>query len=310
MRARLITAVVLSASSGVYLARGFGTNLPALSFFDTLSARNNSSPPVSEHDVLKVVESIQVGLPSPFHRAVSFRTLAGTSFLVPLVKVGTGAMLLTFPGSGGSPIVGLFTSDEALDAVRKENGDKNIYAETMSGSEIYHMMQQTSDPKAVAGSDPSNRVARLSVNGHIIADNWTKVAPLWNASIKQNVTRTTLQAAHSSAEVDRALISALGKDSFWCVVEHKQHDGSWSAMANQMGSENLLLAFCAYDIAARVTRDEDPKQVRIVTVQGENICRVASRIPMGLVHDMTLDGQVGFVTLDANKVDRISKLRA
>ena len=263
---------------------------------------------MSEQDIVNIVECIQEGLPSPFHRAVSFRILAGTSFLVPFVDAGTGIMLLTFPWSG-SQIVGLFTSPEAFEAVAKENG-KNVYAQTMTGSEIYHMMQQTSDPKAVARSDPTNRVTQLSVNGCIIADNWAKMAALWDISIKQNSTRAALQAAHSSAEVDKALISALGKDSFWCLVEHKQHDGSWSAVMNQMGSQDLLLAFCAYDIAARVTRDQDPNQVRITTVEGENLRRVASGIPVGLVHDMTLDGQVGFVTLDASRVDRISKLRA
>ena len=292
---------------GLYFARGYGCS-PSLSVLDALSARH-SSKPVSADDISTVVNGLQGQAPSLYQTTLSFRLLAGYPFLVPFVKSDDGAsLLLTFP----EQTVGVFTSDNSFDNVRKANSESRLESMTMSGQEIYNMMEQTSDSSR-SESNPKALISKLSIDGVVVIDNWSKSRNLWLESVKQVWTRKVLQGATLVPDLDLAIQKALdGEKSFWCVIERRASSRDpWNVSANDMGGgSSVLLVFCCFDLAARLIRDEDPKLVRIVKTSGPLLRSIAVRQPIGLVHDLLENNQVGCVTVDSNRIARLDKIKS
>jgi hypothetical protein len=211
-------------------------------------------------------------------------------------------LLLTFPQSvGAGQIFGVFSSEETFSEVRRANPTKKIVSEKMQGEQILHAMQQLSDPNAPTDA----RVVKLSIDGKLVFD-WPKHEALWRRAVDTAWTRSTLQLATSSEEIDVACAQVLGPKGRWIIVEHLQPNGSYSIQGNDMNGKVHFLVFVDADIALRVFPDES--KIRLREAENTGLANLAKKgTTLGLVHDCLDDGRIGFVSVDWSRLERGQK---
>lgn len=191
----------------------------------------HSSQQASEQDLSSLVDTITRGeLSSTAQRALSWRTLGGASFLVPLVDNET--KLLTFPDSStGGQIFGVFSSNETFQAVRAANKDMKVSAKKMSAEQLLDALKQLSNPAAPA----SARVTKLSIDAKLVFD-WPGKEMLWKHAVDTAWCRSTLQLASTSEEIDVAAVQVLSDRGHWLVAEHRQANGTFAPSLNELNA--------------------------------------------------------------------------